>query len=250
LIESAVPVADARAVKSKVLDLIGQLVEPGIEGVQAESVSESRSSKSGFVVVLVPKSDDPPRRSRKDWKFYQRIGSGTFPMEYFQIEERFGKRPAPQLELYLERVGIKNVTHEPRLPRRVYVLGLKNVGRGLAKFPSIRYRRDSQLIVDFFGIDGNHGFGLPQRPAQNEWVVFRGGVDDVIYPGEIREITKIGQHGKNTDAEFRPPEAILKRPGRTNYVFAATKLEYEITCEGMATASGSTSLGEEDCLWP
>lgn len=109
VIESVTPVMDATAARSRILDLIGQLVEPRIEGVQAEAISDKPGSKSGFVIVIVPKSDGPPHRSRKDWKFYQRIGSGTFPMEYFQIEERFGKRPAPKLQLHLEPLGIKGV---------------------------------------------------------------------------------------------------------------------------------------------
>jgi hypothetical protein len=81
--------------RKRVLTLIGNLVEPGIVGIDAYEVHEPENAASGFVVVYVPASAGSPRRSRKDWKFYQRIGSGTFPMEYFQIEERFGKRPLP-----------------------------------------------------------------------------------------------------------------------------------------------------------
>jgi predicted HTH transcriptional regulator len=117
LVDSAAPVADTSAVKSRILDLVGQLVEPGIQGLQAAEVNEPAGSKSGFVVVYIPASEGLPRRSRKDWKFYLRIGSGTFPMEYFQIEERFGKRPPPKLELYLEPDGIRGATFAPRTVR-------------------------------------------------------------------------------------------------------------------------------------
>jgi hypothetical protein len=48
LVESAAPVADTAAVKSRILDLVGQLVEPGIEGVQATEVNERKDSKSGY----------------------------------------------------------------------------------------------------------------------------------------------------------------------------------------------------------
>src|SRR5260370_387736 len=75
LVESAAPVADTSAVRSRILDLVGQLVEPGIEGVQAAEVNDPAGSRSGFVVVHIPPSEGAPRRSRKDWKFYQRIGS-------------------------------------------------------------------------------------------------------------------------------------------------------------------------------
>src|SRR5579871_1241792 len=142
LIESAAPVSDTSAVKSRVLDLVGQLVEPRIEGVQATEVNDSTGSKSGFVVVYIPFSEGPPRRSRKDWKFYQRIGSGTFPMEYFQIEERFGRRPPPKLELYLEDQEKRVLPPSNQLIRE-FTFGLKNAGFAIAKFPSIRYSRAS-----------------------------------------------------------------------------------------------------------
>jgi predicted HTH transcriptional regulator len=96
LIQSPQEVTDTSAVKSRVLDLIGQLVEPPIAGVEAHEFKHPENSKSGFVVVYIPASEGFPRRSRKDWKFYLRIGSGTFPMEYFQIADMFGKRPHNQ----------------------------------------------------------------------------------------------------------------------------------------------------------
>ena len=86
--------------------MIGQLIEPGIGWCPASNeVSEPVGSESGFVIVLVPSTDGPPCRSRKDWKFYQRISSGTYPMEYFQIADLFGKRQRPVLELHLVERG-------------------------------------------------------------------------------------------------------------------------------------------------
>jgi predicted HTH transcriptional regulator len=99
VISAPAPVHDVAMVKSRVLNLVGNLVEPGVAGVNAKEVRDGKGAKAGFVVVLVPPSDGPPHRSRKDWKFYQRIGSGTFPMEYFQIEEKFSRRPHPRLKL-------------------------------------------------------------------------------------------------------------------------------------------------------
>lgn len=89
-IQTAEPVVDTTIVKARIQDLIGQLIEPGISGVRVNEVNEPAGTKSGFVTVLVPRTDGLPCRSRKDWKFYQRISSGTYPMEYFQIAERPG----------------------------------------------------------------------------------------------------------------------------------------------------------------
>jgi hypothetical protein len=252
LVDSAVPVADTSAVKSRILGLVGQLVEPGIEGIQATEINEPAGSKSGFVVVYIPASEGSPRRSRKDWKFYLRIGSGTFPMEYFQIEERFGKRPPPKLEVYLELEKTGGSTYAPQIPTRYFVLGLQNLGSGIAKFPSIRYKRASGLVVDHFGIDGNCGFGLPQRPSDNEWATFRGGVDDVIYPGEIRKITKLVQQGQNTGVDPRPRVELgqFGESGQTQWVFKVVKFQCEVSCEGMVTMTVEKLVDEGSVAWP
>lgn len=232
LVMSDAPVKDTNAVRSRVLDLVGQLVEPGIEGVIAHPVNDSESDKSGFVVVYIPESDGPPRRSRKDSRFYLRIGSGTFPMEYFQIEERFGRGPHPKLELHLEIEGKEASIFDPNVMHRRFVLGLTNSGRGTAKFPSIRYHRSSDLFVDPDGIDGNRGFGLPQRPSEAEWTAFRGGVDEVIYPGETRKIAKLFQEGVNRGMEGIPVQAGPRRWSDNLWAFKAIGFECEISCEG------------------
>jgi hypothetical protein len=252
LIQSAAPVADASAVKSRILNLLGEIVEPGIEGIQAAKVNEKLGSKSGFVVVYVPAAEGPPRRSKKDWKFYVRIASGTYPMEYFQIEERFGKRPPPRLELYLEPDGIRAATFAPRTPARWFVLGLQNLGSGIAKFPNVRYRRASGLIVSHFGIDGNMGFGLPQRPSDNEWVIFGGGVDEVIYPGETRKITRLAQDGRDTGIDPRPKPALgpFGASGQTLWSFSATNFQCEISCEGAPTKTVDKAIPEDSSVWP
>src|SRR5450755_2760092 len=61
LIESPALVTDTAAVRSRVLDLVGQLVEPGIEGVQVASINEPAGAKSGFVIVYIPQSEGSPR---------------------------------------------------------------------------------------------------------------------------------------------------------------------------------------------
>ncbi len=243
VIESAAPVKDTSAVKSRVLNLLGNLVEPGIVGIAIREVAESEGSKSGFVVVHVPASYGAPRRSRKDWKFYQRIGAGTFPMEYFQIEERFGTRPPPKLELFLEEDGFR-----PGFSfsiSRWFVLGLRNSGAGCAKFPSIRYRRDCGLIVYSYGLDGNGGVGLPQRASDSSWYAFRGGVDDLIYPGELLKITKLRQDGT---PHVQQPTIPFSPAGNASLLFRALDFYSEISCEGIPTLT--VEMRVEEALYP
>ena len=253
LVESAAPVPDTSAVKSRILDLIGQVVEPGIQGIQICEVNTPAESRSGFVVVHIPSSEGSPRRSRKDWKFYQRIGSGTFPMEYFQIEERFGKRPPPRLELYLETLQVGRQTYAPHQPARYFVLGLKNAGYGIARFPSIRYKRASGLVFDISptsGIDGSGGFGLPPRPSEAEWIVFRGGVDDVIYPQEVRKITRLWQDSSNIGPDGNPYPQVYTPKKYTRWDFKALTFQSEISCEGTPTVTVEKSIPELSINWP
>jgi hypothetical protein len=252
VVRSLAPVADRHAVASTVLEIILQSIEPGIEGIRIKTVPDIRPKASGFVLVLVPASDGAPRRSKIDWRFYVRVASGTLPMEFFQIEERFGRRPLSRLSLTVE---VSNMMMNPPgydggAIRRL-VFGLKNDGRGMAKFAGIRFKRLRALQLDNFGIDGNMGFGLPPRPSESEWIVFRGGVDDVIYPGETRLIGKLIQTAVHKGDRGIPPKlapgqvAVGFNQAERLFVCEAENLEYEISAEGTATQSGVHKLSED-----
>lgn len=201
-IQSVEPVADTSKVKSKIQDLIGQLVEPGVGGILALEVNDPSDSESGFVVVLVPASDGLPCRSRKDWKFYQRISSGTYPMEYFQIADMFGRRQRPILDLHIE----EKIIEEPSLFRR-FDLGIKNSGRAIAKYPGLRFRqpRDGTTIAGY-----RSNFGLKLRFTDDpDWIVCGGGVDDVIYPGATIKILTLTQPSQ--EETFPMPRHVLPK---------------------------------------
>jgi hypothetical protein len=251
VVSAVAPVSDTALVRSRILNLIGNLVEPGIVGVRAREVNDPKGTKSGFVVLYVPASEGLPRRSRKDWKFYQRIGSGTFPMEYFQIEDMFGKRLHPKLELYLERTKIGAGVFSQK-PERAFQLGLSNVGRGIAKFPSIRFKRSSGLTPDrMFGLDGNGNTGLPLRASEGEWVIFRGGIDDVIYPADTLAITFLGQAGTflgKVGHEMQQGQWIAGNLNQTRWSFDLISFSCEISCEGLPTVKVERSFEQEEHL--
>jgi hypothetical protein len=164
IIQKPAPVADAIFVKSRIENLVGDLVEPRIEGVRVAAVPDTPGSRTGFVLVGVPPTDGLPCRSRKHRDFYQRITAGTYPMEYFQIADMFGKRHRPRLSLYLEEGRFRL---DGRIYEREITIGIENSGRAVARFPSVRFRR-AGINVNLFGIDGNGGSGLPQRPTEPE----------------------------------------------------------------------------------
>jgi hypothetical protein len=209
------PVRDRHLVKSRVLELAGQIAEPQITDLLVVDVAENSDPASGFVVALIPSTDGPPVRSRKDWRFYVRMGSGTYPMEYFQIEAMFGRSARPKLELRLTNVGSAPTAYSG--PARWFTLGIYNAGRGIAKFPSIRFKRSSGLMEDAYGIDGNRNFGLPVRPTENTWCAFQGGANEVIFPDQLVNVAYLRQ------TSGKPP------------AYNAIHFEYEISCEGAQT---------------
>lgn len=248
-VRSLAPVADRKAVASDALDIILKFVEPGVEGVRIKTVPDAGAKASGFVLVFVPASEGAPRRSKVDWKFYVRISSGTVPMEFFQVEERFGRRPLPRLSLHIESQGMVDGSGYVRGPLRHLLFGLKNEGRGIAKFPGIRFKRSTNLQRDDLGVDGNAGFGLPPRASEPDWIVFRGGVDDVIYPGETRLIGKLIQTARDKGDIGVPLVAgqvrLKSRFSERLWLCEDMALEYEISSEGTATQSGIYQLAED-----
>jgi len=241
------PVPDIDAVKSAVLDIILKQIDPGIKGVEVHTVRDRTKSKSGFVLIYVPEIDGPPQRSKADWKFYVRIASGTVPMEYFQIEDMFGRRPHPRLSLILREEGIS--VRQDRIPYRFFLLGLKNEGRGIARFPSIRFLKALGLRPASSGLDDSGGNALPERPSTFEWTVFQGGIDSVIYPNEDFLITKLIQHGERLGETGPKMQGDLYIAGSRNAIrwrFKEIAFSCKVACEGMQTIEERTAFGVEE----
>jgi hypothetical protein len=251
VVESFAPVSNRKAIAAEALDIILKFVEPGIEGVKVKTIADSGPHESGFVLILVPALDGAPRRSKVDSRFYVRIASGTIPMEFFQVEERFGRRPAVKLSLMMEPRAMMEMHGFISNPLRQLVFGLKNESRGTAKFPGVRFKRSTNITRDDFGIDGNGGFGLPPRASESEWIVFRGGVDDVIYPGETRLIGKLIQlaaHKRDQGIPSGENPTLAFDFADSLFVCDVIAIQYEISAEGMATKRGTHIVREDSML--
>lgn len=213
------PVADTGAVASAALDFVLKYVEPGIQGIQISQVHEGEGSGDGYVLIYVPEQEDTPRRSKVDWKFYVRIASGTVPMEYFQIEDRFGRRPHPRLVVEIDEPKVSIPMGEDA-PRRLVKVIVRNVGRGLAKLPALSvYERQNLHLYE-----GTYRTQPPLWPllAQNsEWYSFRGGPTAFVYPGEKLLIAQFAQSAS---------------PVYDNWQFSSARLTAEVVCDGMAAS--------------
>ena len=148
--------------------------------MRVQVVRKPARTKSGFVLVYVPESTGSPHRSKADWKFYVRIASGTIPMEYFQIEDRFGRRPHAQLTVSFTDLQIAGVPMQSGQFERRFSIVVTNKGRGLARFPSLRIKHLDGVVIpnDMF-------YPRPASPVSygvKGWVSLRGGSENVVYP--------------------------------------------------------------------
>jgi hypothetical protein len=189
-IQSLKPVQDALAVKSRIENLVGNLIEPTLPGIRVIHVLDVPGPPTGFVVVYVPSTDALPVRSRKHWNFFVRISAGTFPMEYFQLADMFGRRSRPVLSLW-HQMGRTRMEHGAAYYEREFLIGIQNSGRAIARFPSLRFEVMPGINLAPYGLNGSGAWGLPQRPTAEGWVIFGGGADDVIYPGTHLTIAKM-----------------------------------------------------------
>jgi hypothetical protein len=253
VVTGTAPVANTSFVKSKVLNLIGNLVEPGIIGVESIEINDPPGKKSGFVLIYIPASEGAPRRSRKDWRFYQRIGAGTFPMEYFQIEDMFGKRPHPKLSLVLEKDSIGADGFSVHPPKRIVRLGLRNEGRGIARFPCVRFSQKLGLRPAMIGLDESGREALPRRASVYPWIIYQGGVDSVIYDDETFFIAKLVQDGKGsgtTTCEIGANQQTIQNVPANKWEFAEIAFACQISCEGMETVEQKKAISGEEHIQP
>jgi hypothetical protein len=227
VVQSESPVSEVGAVSSEVLDIILKQVEPGIEGVRVHTVRKPPKSRSGFVLVYIPESFGSPRRSRVDWKFYVRIASGTVPMEYFQMEDRFGRRPQARLTASITCFDFRSPFPGYQTARMMSLV-VTNEGRSLARFPCVRIRQVPGVVVPTDGMF-NPVPAWPVSYANQDWTNLRGGAGDVIYPGESLRIATLVQSGVAIDG---------------GAAFEMLDLTTEVICEGMAVLRQEFRLGE------
>jgi schlafen family protein len=226
VVQSPKLLKDVELVRSKIAGLVGQLLEPPVNGV----IAETRASKSpeGYVLVFVPPSDTGPHRARPQREYYRRHGSASLPMEHYELEEYFGRRRRPQLELYWK---IKHqIWGNPQEGRSAVIhIGLRNVGRAIAKYPGLLLRRCRTWA---YGADGNGNWGLPVLPSSEPGHIRHGGsFERVIYPGVDLDVTVILHTVR-----------LAEKVGDNTIKCEDLAVDYEIYAEDMPTVTGTLRI--------
>jgi hypothetical protein len=172
-------------------------------------------------------------------RYYKRSGGRFAKLEHYDLEDMFGRRPRPRLKLST-RLDSAHQRGNERLFR--CVLGIENVGRGLARFPLLQVKPSPDIYrIDQYGLDGNGRDGIPRiaQPDNSRWVHFAGG-GTVIHPGMTLEITAIRAPGGKLEHEHSLPELIHATPSLV--------LDYVLAAEGVPPLRASETIDSLDLV--
>lgn len=130
------PLSDAKSFCSRLHELTGEAVSPTVDGV------DHRFLRSGFAVTLVPASDSGPHMAKFGLdRYYKRSGSSVYRMEHFDVADMFGRRPSPDLSVWLGDFKWTGDVFS-------FPVGIENSGRGSAIAPSLMLKPHPPLYAE------------------------------------------------------------------------------------------------------
>ena len=186
------PITDVPQFVSFMLQLASQITDPVVQGIDGDWIRSDRgSAHEGFGVIFIPESLLPPHRvilniAKVKNQYYIRSGESFEIASHTQLEDMFGRRPRPKLEF------VAKLTR--RYDDSAVVVGIKNSGRGIAKFPYLEIVVPEPFAISEWGIDGNRHPGLPtmfQGRGSDRRQMFGGGSNFVVYPESEIEVIAI-----------------------------------------------------------
>ena len=199
-------------------------VRPFIEAVEHRKILELNDDTKGYIISYVPESMKPPHMAIYSEKHYYKRNNDNFIIcEHYDLADMFGKRLKPLLSLELIKPSIKYSSRSSGQYnyQLEYLLGIKNIGKGLAKFPYLEIEVIPYGLHSEFGSDGNRGYGL-KKIASEDFKIFRfsGGSEIVVYPNDTHHVTKI-------DYRSIPSNKQIEKDMIIKYKIAAEEMELQ-----------------------
>ncbi len=180
------PINDIDHFVSRLNELENDAVSPQIDGVRHKKIPLEDNKSCGFAITLVPESISGPHMAKLgEFRYYKRSGDSFYVMEHFDLEDMFGRRKKPKLELTTQVTGHNKQTG--------IILGISNTGRGSAKSPYLAFVLPKPFVVSQYGVDGNGAEGLKRLSGHGSkpWIEYGGNAQDVIHPGVVLEVAKL-----------------------------------------------------------
>lgn len=111
---------------SRLNTLSGEATSPIIDGLRHQSILNSKSG-GGVVATFVPETDGGPYMALLgEQRYYKRSGDSFYRMEHFDLEDMFGRRQKPNLEIILQPSKVENGVE-------THSILIRNSGRAVAR---------------------------------------------------------------------------------------------------------------------
>src|SRR5258706_5120319 len=107
--DALMPITNAHGFAGRLADSILNTTQPPVDAVEFRVIESTAQPRTGYVACLVPASDTVPHHAvLADREYYRRTASGSRRLEHIDLEDMFGRRPRPVLEVELERRSAEN----------------------------------------------------------------------------------------------------------------------------------------------
>lgn len=111
---------------SRLNTLTGDATSPIVNGILHKAIINPKTS-AGVVATLVPETDGGPYMAKLgEQRYFKRSGDSFYQMEHFDLEDMFGRRQKPRLEIILEPSKTENGIEE-------FCIFVLNQGRAVAR---------------------------------------------------------------------------------------------------------------------
>jgi hypothetical protein len=138
---------------SRLNTLSGDATSPVIEGLRHKAIVNPNSG-GGVVATLVPDTDGGPYMAKLgEQRYFKRSGDSFYRMEHFDLEDMFGRRQKPSLEIIVEPSKVENGVED-------YNILVLNHGRAVARhagflmtLQNVEIKRTSAQLENHSGIN-------------------------------------------------------------------------------------------------
>ncbi|MEK5028719.1 AlbA family DNA-binding domain-containing protein [Paenibacillus sp. FSL M7-1046] len=239
------PIKHLRKFMTDLNSLVSDAITPMNNGIINKPiyVNDEIEIDEGFIITYIPVSDLTPHRALlKDNKYYTRAADNFVLMEHYMLEDSFGRRQKPKLEMFYSfmPIGIDNTKVEYFIK-----ICIRNEGKYIATYPSIRIKTCEHLNVERSGVDGNGNWNLKRllqtsEDQREQGTIFAGGINDAIHPKTYLEIALLVPSPKWREVNY------LKRSLDSEKAYLS--FEYDLYAEGCTSIKGKVAITAEE-IW-
>jgi hypothetical protein len=207
------PFPNVQQFRAELESLPSRSTVPPVQNVRVRTIETGDGME--YVTAYIPQSDAPPHRAIATNHYHRRSGADNRIMAHGELEDMFGRRPPPKLELHIsEPVYFSGIyfSHEiPSHPARVD-LSMTNVGNGVARFAALQLFLSEDDTVRVL-TEGNGGLmAWTRRPRRygdrTAPYVFAADSHTVVYPQERVDLLSL-------IFQTRPPDHTPPSPKST-----------------------------------